>query len=587
MKKLYDSGMITRMFFRLLPVQILLVAVSSLNGIIASAVASNFLGAESLAVIGLFAPVDRLFETVNTVMMTGSQILCGQYLGKNQVERTRSIFSTDLLIISFVSILGTVCCLFLPGLLALTVHAEGVLQSGFCAFSRGRAFGIPAMLLSSQFVAFLQLEHQEKRTYFGIGVMLVSNGIMNLLFVTVFDLGVFGLGLANSLSSWFYCIFLGTYYLSGKASLRFEPSGIKMTDIPDVLRIGLPGAVGQGCQILRRIFLNAMIIRYIGNDGLSALTAVCSFEGLFFAVTAGVVASSRVLISVYTGEEDRTGLRLIARTAFFRGIPIVFAASALIAALAVPLTRIYCQDPASAVYQMTKAGFLMFPFSMPLSCFYLVLQNFHQCFRRMKIVTLCSVFDGVLGTIIFASLLTPGFGLYGIWATQILNGVLTALVLYSYAVLHQRKWLLAPEELAVLPADFGVPETERMDLSIHSMAEVVQTSAAISEFCRAHGITGKRAMLASLAMEEMAGNVVQHGLNDGRKHHIDVRVVLKKEQLMLRLKDDCRPFDPRERAAIFTPEDVTKNIGIRMISGLAEEFSYQNMLGLNVLTVMI
>ncbi len=36
-----------------------------------------------------------------------------------------------------------------------------------------------------------------------------------------------------------------------------------------------------------------------------------------------------------------------------------------------------------------------------------------------------------------------------------------------------------------------------------------------------------------------------------------------------------------------SPDDPSRNIGIRMVMRLADEVSYQNLLGLNVLTVVI
>ena len=56
---------------------------------------------------------------------------------------------------------------------------------------------------------------------------------------------------------------------------------------------------------------------------------------------------------------------------------------------------------------------------------------------------------------------------------------------------------------------------------------------------------------------------------------------------MIRFKDDCRPFDPQERELMMTPEDPAKNIGLRIVFRIAKEHSYQNLLGLNVLTVKI
>ena len=88
-------------------------------------------------------------------------------------------------------------------------------------------------------------------------------------------------------------------------------------------------------------------------------------------------------------------------------------------------------------------------------------------------------------------------------------------------------------------------------------------------------------------MEEMAGNVIEHGFTKDRRkdHTIDIRVVHKNDDIILRIKDDCVPFDPAERSKILDPDDITKNIGIRMVYAIADDIRYQNILGLNVLTI--
>ena len=89
-------------------------------------------------------------------------------------------------------------------------------------------------------------------------------------------------------------------------------------------------------------------------------------------------------------------------------------------------------------------------------------------------------------------------------------------------------------------------------------------------------------------MEEMAGNIVEHGFTkDKKKHTVDVRVVYKDGGLILRIKDDCVPFDPAERSAIVDPADPARNIGIRTVYAIATKISYQNILGLNVLTITV
>ncbi len=66
-----------------------------------------------------------------------------------------------------------------------------------------------------------------------------------------------------------------------------------------------------------------------------------------------------------------------------------------------------------------------------------------------------------------------------------------------------------------------------------------------------------------------------------------MRAVYREGDLILRIKDDCVPFDPEARYEMSSGGDPGENIGIRMIYGIMKDISYQNLLGLNVLTIKI
>ena len=109
------------------------------------------------------------------------------------------------------------------------------------------------------------------------------------------------------------------------------------------------------------------------------------------------------------------------------------------------------------------------------------------------------------------------------------------------------------------------------------------------DFCERRGIDRRRAFLAGLSLEEMAGYIVQHGfVGDKRRHLADIRVVHGESDVILRLRDNCFAFDPMERVKLMDrSDDGVSNIGIRMIHGLAKDVQYQNLLGLNVLTIHV
>ena len=332
--KSYDSKMIGKLFFRLLPIHILIMVVASLNGIIDSAIAGKVIGPEALAATGLFAPVNKLIETVNLVLLSGAQILCGQYLGKNRLDKTREIFTLDMAMMAVAALVMTALCALFPGTVASVLGASDQLKPLLIKYTLGCTPGFIALMGAAQMSAFLQLEQQEKRTYLGVFLMAASNAALNILFVPVLGLGMFGLGLATSVSNLIFFAVQASWFHSGRAQIRLVYHRLDLSFIKPIIKTGLPGAVAGVFQVFRGIALAYILTSFIGDEGVSAYAAVCSFAGVFFATVGGVGNATRLLLSVYMGEEDRVGLKLIMKIALTRGIALISSVLLVFVALA-------------------------------------------------------------------------------------------------------------------------------------------------------------------------------------------------------------------------------------------------------------
>ena len=75
-----EYKLLTRLFFRLLPYQILLIVINAVNGIVDSLYASNTIGQSAMTAIGLFGPFNHFLYAASIVFVSGSQILYGRYL---------------------------------------------------------------------------------------------------------------------------------------------------------------------------------------------------------------------------------------------------------------------------------------------------------------------------------------------------------------------------------------------------------------------------------------------------------------------------------------------------------------------------
>ena len=580
---------VSELMLRLLPAQVLLVAVGSVNGIVSSLFASNFLGPEAMSAVGLCSPLNMLMVSVSTVIMGGSVIICGQYMGKDMEERLQDVFSADL----------TWALIFAAGFTALFVPASLFDLTGFLtrdasirpllnSYMLGQAVGIVPLLAGNTFAAFLSMENRTRRTYAASILYIVSNAVLNFLFVVRLKAGIFGLALASSLGGWIFLAFNASAFLSRNSRLRIRAGSIRGDVSGDIFRIGLPGAASNVYQTARGLIVNRLIEAFVGSMGISAFAASDTVMRVFWAIPGGMLAVSRLMMSVSAGDEDRQTLTDVMRVMFRRYLPLMCAVSAGIILCAEPFSSIFYRDPSSAVHIMTVWGYRILPLCMPLSVIYMPFSCFYQLTDRSFLVHLLALLDGVVSVVVFSAVLIPSMGMNSVYVSNVLNGVVTTIVIAAFAWIRAGHIPKNMEELMVIPRELGAPEDMRLDLSVDSMEEVLTIAETLQAFCLSKGIDEKRSYIAALCTEEMAGNIVSHGFTkDGRRHSIDVRAVVKDEEVILRIRDDCVPFDPYERSRLTEGDDILKNIGIRMVFACARDVQYKNILGLNALTIRI
>ena len=589
MNQAANAKMVIKLLFRLLPVQIFLAAVGAVNGIVSSFFASNYVGVDAMTAVGLYAPLNMLVTSVSTILVSGSVILCGEYMGRNRQEEMQGVFSLNLTLTTVIAV-GFTALLAAAGALDLTGFLTGdpAVRPLLDRYMLGQAIGVIPLMLGSSFAAFLSLENKGRRTLTASLLYIAVNLLLNFLFVQIFRLEALGLALAASLGMWVFALVQGQYYLSGKSHFRLSGLRFSRSESRKIIRIGIPGALSYLYQTGRGLIVNRLLVDWVGSAGVSAFAAANSFLGIIWSIPGGMLAVSRMLISVSVGEEDRQTLTDVMRVMFTRFIPLMCAVSAGLILSAVPLTRLFYRDPGEAVYMMTVWGFRILPLCMPLSIICMHFTCYGQASGKHGLVHTLAVLDGVVCVAGFTALLIPALGIKSVYIANVLNGTVTTLVIVGYAWIRNSHFPRNMAELMVIPADFGAPEDRRLDLSIRSMEDVISVSDRVQRFCLEKGVDGRRSYLAGLSMEEMAGNIVEHGFTkDKKSHSADVRVVLKDEDVILRIKDDCIPFDPGERQKLADGADPAKNIGIRMVFRLARDVQYQNILGLNVLTVRI
>ena len=579
--------MLTRLFYRLLPVQVAIIAAGSINAIVDGIVAARFIDASTVGVIGLYYTMLRVLEAAGAILLGGVSVLSGRYLGSGRIDKTRGVCSLGMAAALVFGALLTAVSFIAPGMIADLLGANAQLRDSLAVYAVGYAIGIIPQLVAQQIAASLQLERQEKLGQLGIFVMIAVNVALDILFVAVWNMGVRGLALSTSVANWAYFLVIAQYYLTKKAQLKPSLRLIDWRELASVINIGFPNALLVVCLALRSLVINRILLTHAGSEGLSALSSFNMVCGLILAVALGAGALVRMLASVFIGEENRESVLSLIWIVFSWVMLLVLCLTAAVVLLAPKLAMVFFPDTGSEVYRLSRQLFTIYGYCIPATLVCLTYSGYFQAAGHRLFGNLISVTDGFASMVIPAVLLAPWLGALGVWLSFPIGLAITLGVCMLYAVIRNRRWPRKLDEWLLLPADFGA--SERLVLELHDMKDVTRTAERVQAFCDAHGIARKTGAHAGLCLEEMAGNIVRHGFHADRKAHIiEVRVVLQSDDVVLRIKDDCRPFNPREWVDMTAVgDDPFANVGIRLVYRLASEVEYQNLLGLNVLTIRL
>ena len=238
---------------------------------------------------------------------------------------------------------------------------------------------------------------------------------------------------------------------------------------------------------------------------------------------------------------------------------------------------------------MAAAAIRCYAVCLPFLAFNVSSANYLQVVSKSLGANLVNIGIEVAFTAACAYLLSSFLGISGVWLAFPVGQALLCAAIVLYALLKNDPGRSGLYAHMLLPKDFGIPDEDGIEQSLHSVEEVVALSERVYSFCAEHGIDRRVTNHLALCIEEMAGNVIEHGFNDGKPHNLDVRVLIKDGAVILRLRDDCRRFDLREKVKKWTldPQHPEKNIGIRMVMAMAKDIAYTNTMNTNNLIITI
>ena len=586
------DGAITRSLFRKTMLTMLVAELSGgATAIIDGILTGRFLGTAALAVSGLGAPYYSVASIVSGILMVGSTNLCTRAIGKGDREGLNGAFSLTLLLGVILSVLLAAFGVGMPGRFALMFGAKGAAKEIYlqtASYLRGLFLGAPGFILYVVLTPMLQLDGDTLRPKLAGIVCAVTDVACDMLNVFVFHGGMFGMALASSLSHYAAFLIVASHFLKKGSLFHFSFRSIRAGMVSPLLRDGFPRAMCMLSRGLLPVLLNTLLLRLAGDPGVTALSAMINSSFVVGALGWGIGGAVLIMGGMMVGEQDIGGLKTVMQTAV-KDIIIYVTALAAAVFLCAPLISAVFVPQGGPAQEMARSFIRCYAISLPFLAFNVSMANYLQVVSRTLDANIVNIEIEVVFTAVTAYLLSSFLGASGVWSAYVVGQAVLSLLLVLRMLVTKAPGRQGVEAHMLLPKDFGIPKEDRIERSLHTMEEVIELSDQVIPFCEERGIGKKEANRLALCVEEMAGNVIEHGFSDGRPHHLDVRVLVKDGGVILRLRDDCEKFDLREKARSweFDPEHPEKNIGIRMVMRVARDIAYTNTMNTNNLIITV
>jgi serine/threonine-protein kinase RsbW len=125
----------------------------------------------------------------------------------------------------------------------------------------------------------------------------------------------------------------------------------------------------------------------------------------------------------------------------------------------------------------------------------------------------------------------------------------------------------------------------------NELTELADLTATLTAFLESHGVPSRATYAVNLAIDELVVNVIRYAYVDDDPHIIDIELTVDVagEQVILRITDDGRPFDPRNGPVLdlHAEDREVGGLGLILVLDMVDVLHYQRVEEKNCVEVRV
>lgn len=419
---------------------IVMMVFTSVYGVVDGFFVSNFAGKTAFAAINLVMPFVMILGGMGFMIGTGGTALVSKLLGEGDREKANRCFSMmiwlTLLLGGVLSVGGAV--LMRP--VAAFLGATPEMMADCVVYGRITVAFTASFMLQNVFQSFLIAAEKPK---LGLAVTVtagVVNMVLDAVFVGALRWGAAGAALATGLSQCVGGLLPLVYFLRPNRSLlRLVKTGLALRPILRACGNGASELMSNISSSIVSVIYNFQLLRYLGENGVSAYGVLMYVQFIFIAVYLGYSIGSAPVVSYHYGAGNSAELKSMLKKSALLTTASGLVLTALAFWLAGPLARVFVGYDAQLL-ALTGHAFRLFSFSFLLAGFNIFASSFFTALNNGAVSAIISF----LRTLVFQTasvlLLPMLLGVDGIWWAITVAEVCASVLSVGFLLANRKKY---------------------------------------------------------------------------------------------------------------------------------------------------
>ncbi len=329
-------------------------------------VVGRFCGSISVAAVGATGSISNLLVNFFIGLSVGTGVTVAQEIGagnNDEVHKTvHTAVPAAIICGLFLTVVGIVFC---PDLLRIMGTPEDVLPLS-TTYMRIYFGGITFTMIYNFCASILRAAGDTKSPLIYLTIAGIANVILNVVFVTLFDMNVAGVALATSISQAIAAVLVVLALMSRDDACRLFCKKLRIykNQLLKIIRIGLPAGIQSSLFSISNVIIQSSINSF-GSVFMSGNAAASNIEGFVYVIMNAFHHTALNFIGQNLGAKKYHRIKKI----FFTSLICVFVAGFISGASAYifgeSLLSIYITDSPKAIsYGMIRLAYLCLPYCL-------------------------------------------------------------------------------------------------------------------------------------------------------------------------------------------------------------------------------